>query len=120
VRILVVEDEPLIRDFIVQTLREEGYDVIPAADGEEALAWCRRRAADVLVTDIQLPGEIDGWQIAERCREHNPRLPVIYATGFSPVAARPVPGSRCLRKPYQPQDIVKAIEDLTGERPLAN
>ena len=48
--------------------------------GKQALAWCKRRVADVLVTDIRLPGRIDGWQIAERCREHDPGLPVIYAT----------------------------------------
>lgn len=59
VRILVVED-PLIREFVVQALRDEGYEVIHAATGEEALAWCGRRVADVLVTDVRLPGSIDG------------------------------------------------------------
>ena len=52
VRILVVEDDPLIREFTVEALREEGYDVIHASTGEEALAWCMRQAADVFVTDI--------------------------------------------------------------------
>jgi CheY-like chemotaxis protein len=113
VRILVVEDDPLIREFVVETLREEGYDVIHAANGEEALAWCKRQAADVLVTDIRLPGKVDGWQIAERCREHNPRRPVIYATGFSPVAARPVPGSLSLQKPYCPEEIVQGVRRVT-------
>jgi hypothetical protein len=80
-------------EFVVEALREEGYDVFHAANGEQALAWCKRRVADVPVTDIRPPGRIDGWQIAERCREHDPGLPVIYATGFSPVEARPVPGS---------------------------
>jgi CheY-like chemotaxis protein len=88
VRILLVEDDPLIREFVVEALREEGYHVIHAANGEEALAWCGRRIVDVLITDVKLPGSVDGWQIAERCREHDPELPVIYATGFSP--SRPV------------------------------
>jgi CheY-like chemotaxis protein len=109
VRILVVEDDALIREFVVEALREEGYIVIHAANGEEALAWCGRQAADVLITDVKLPGGIDGWQIAERCREHDPALPVIYATGFSPVAPRPVPGSLTLQKPYRPEDIVRAV-----------
>jgi CheY-like chemotaxis protein len=109
VRILLVEDDPLIREFVVEALREEGYHVIHAANGEEALAWCGRRIVDVLVTDIKLPGSVDGWQIAERCREHDPELPVIYATGFSPVAPRPVPGSLMLQKPYRPEDIVSAV-----------
>ncbi len=44
------------------------------ADGDEALACCKRRVAEVLITDIRLPGKIDGWQIAKRCREHHPEL----------------------------------------------
>lgn len=113
-RILVVEDDPLVREFVVDALREAGFFVIHAADGEEALAWCGRRAADVLVTDIRLPGKIDGWQIAERCREHNPRLPVIYATGFSPVPPRPVADSLLLQKPFYPDDIVRAVRKVTN------
>jgi CheY-like chemotaxis protein len=117
VRVLVVEDDPLIREFVVEVLREEGFEVIHASDGEEALAWCKRRVADVLVTDITLPGEVDGWQIAERCREHHPGLPVIYATGFSPVAPRPVDGSLLLQKPYHPEEIVQAVRQITESRP---
>jgi DNA-binding response OmpR family regulator len=119
-RILIVEDDPLIREFTVDALREVGYEVIQASDGEEALAWCKLRVADVLVTDIRLPGKVDGWQVAERCREHDPGLPVIYATGFSPVAARPVPGSRSLQKPYHPEEIVQAIRQMTRSRPASD
>lgn len=115
-RVLVVEDDPLIREFVVEALREVGFHVIHAANGEQALAWCGRRAADVLVTDIKLPGNVDGWQIAERCREHNPDLPVIYATGFSPVSPRPVPGSLMLQKPFHPEQIVQAVREMT-QRP---
>jgi len=112
VRILVVEDDPLIREFVVEALREEGYQVIHAANGEDALAWCGRQVADVLVTDVRLPGRVDGWQIAERWREQDPDLPVIYATGFSPVAPRPVSGSLVLQKPYDPADIVRAVKTM--------
>lgn len=111
-RILVVEDDALIREFVAEALRDEGFDVIQASTGEEALTWCKQRVADVLVTDIRLPGKIDGWQIAERCREHDPELPVIYATGFSPVEARPVPGSVSLQKPYEPDEMVRAVKAL--------
>ncbi|WP_340672337.1 response regulator transcription factor [Bradyrhizobium ottawaense] len=114
--VLLVEDDPLIREFVVDALRDAGYHVIHASTGEEALAWCKRHAADLLVTDIRLSGEVDGWQIAERCREHNPELPVIYATGFSPTAPRPVPGSRLLRKPYHPDEVVRMVKELGGKR----
>jgi DNA-binding response OmpR family regulator len=116
----VVEDDPLILEFVVEALRDEGYHVIHASTGEEALVWCKRKVADVLVTDIRLPGKVDGWEIAERCREHDPGLPVIYATGFSPVTARPVPGSLSFQKPYHPDDIVRAIKELNRQRPAAS
>ena len=113
-RILVVEDDQLIRELLVEALREEGYDVVHASNGEQALEWCKRQAADVLVTDIKLPGKVDGWQIAERCREHDPTLPVIYATGFSPIAPRPVPSSLSLQKPYHPNEILRAVRQVTA------
>lgn len=115
-RILLVEDDPLVREFLVDALREEGFFVIHAADGEQALAWYLLDATDVLVTDIQLGGSMDGWQIAERCREQDPELPVIYATGFSPVAPRPVTGSVLLQKPFHPQQIVQAVKEVTAAR----
>ena len=115
-QILLVEDDPLIRELVVEVLREEGFDVVHAANGEEALAWYGRRIVDLLITDVKLPGSVDGWQIAERCREHDPGLPVIYATGFSPVAPRPVPGSLTLQKPYLPQDIVRAVRRVAPDQ----
>jgi DNA-binding response OmpR family regulator len=119
-RVLVVEDDLLVREIVVEALRDAGFDVIQASDGEEALTWCSQRVADVLVTDIRLPGQIDGWQIAERCREHDPTLPVIYATGFSPVEARPVAGSLTLSKPYQPERVVQAVREMGRNRPALN
>lgn len=114
-RVLVVEDDPLIREFVVEALREAGYQVVHARTGEEALDWCRRQFADVLITDVMLPGKIDGWQIAERCREHDPGIPVIYASGFSPAQPRPVPGSRFLTKPFGPNEIVQLVKELGDE-----
>ncbi len=116
VSVLLIEDDPLIRELIVEALREAGYHVIHVSTGEEALAWCKRHVADVLVTDVRLPGQLDGWQIAERCREHDPELPVIYATGFSPATPRPVPGSRIVHKPFHPDEIVRMIREFGAEK----
>jgi DNA-binding response OmpR family regulator len=112
VRILVVEDDPLVREFVVDALRDEGWDVVEAGDGQEALSRFGQQLADVLVTDIRLPGRIDGWQIAESCREQDPKLPVIYVTGFSPVEARPVADSLTLHKPYHADRIVEAVRTM--------
>lgn len=57
------------------------------------MAACLQEETDVLFTDIMLPGARTGWDIAERCRESKPDLPVIYATGHSQVDHRPMPGS---------------------------
>jgi CheY-like chemotaxis protein len=116
VSVLLVEDDPLIREFVVEALRDAGYHVIHASTGEEALDWCKRHVADVLVTDVRLPGNIDGWQIAERCRESDPELPVIYATGYSPAAPRPVPGSRIVKKPFHPDEVVRMVRELGGQK----
>lgn len=71
----------------------------------------------MLVTDIKLPGRIDGWQIAERGREHDPALQLIYATGFCPTAPRPVDGSLLLQKPYHFDEIVQAVRRVIDGRP---
>ena len=101
---------------MVEALREAGYHVIHASTGEEALAGCKRHVAEVLVTDVMLSGKIDGWQIAESCREADPDLPVIYATGFSPSTPRPVPGSRTLKKPYHPDEVVRMVKEVGEEK----
>ncbi len=120
VSVLLVEDDPLIREMVADELQDEGFDVIQAPDGGEALSRVRQHAPDVLVTDVVLPGGMNGWQIAERCRQHHPKLSVIYASGFSPVEAQPVPGSLSVRKPYHPAEIVKAIRQLTGRTSQAS
>jgi CheY-like chemotaxis protein len=111
-KILVVEDEELLRAMAVDALSDAGFEVIEAATGEDALARCKEHDADVLFTDIRLPGKIDGWDIAERCRVANPDLPVVYATGYNIVPERRVPGSRFFNKPYHPDEVIGAIREL--------
>ena len=113
-KILVVEDEKLVRQMAVFVLRRAGYEVIEAATGEEALSRCQEHTADLLFTDIRLPGALDGWDVAEHCRASHPSLPVIYASGYSHKEARQVPGSVYIPKPYRPSQLVKTIRQLTG------
>jgi len=115
-KVLVVEDDELLREVAVEALQEAGFEVIEAATGEEAMARCDERIADALFTDIRLPGRVDGWDIAEHCRNVNPDLPVVYATGYSHTKHRPVPGSRLLHKPYSLEHVVNAVSDLLGQR----
>lgn len=114
-KILVVEDDPLVRIVAIEALLDAGFEVVEAETGSEALEHCKN-GPDVLFTDIRLPGKITGWDIAEQCRERNPGLPVIYATGYSQIEPRPVSGSILFQKPYRPEQLVSAIRDLTSKR----
>lgn len=117
--ILVVEDEPLLREVVVQELEDAGYRVAAAEDGAGALDHLARRPEIAgLFTDIRLPGALTGWDIAERAREMRPDLPVIYSTGFTPDEQRVVRGGLFFRKPYRPRAIIAALEQL-GIRPEA-
>ncbi len=114
--VLVVEDDPLVRVVSVEALLDAGFEVSVATTGEEALSLCAERTADILLTDIQLPGRISGWDIAERCRDRDPQLPVIYVTGHSYTKPRPVPGGLLIPKPYHPDHLVGIVEKLSAAR----
>jgi len=115
--VLVVEDEQLVREIIVTELQDAGYVVLEAETAEQGLDILNDKPVHVLFTDIRLPGEMDGWLLAERARSLHPRLPVIYATGFSSEAPRLVPNSVFLHKPYLPSAVLAAIEKLVGDAP---
>jgi CheY-like chemotaxis protein len=110
-RILVVEDEWLVRELVVEELRGAGFEVLEAGTGDDAVARFAEHGADLLLTDIRLPGVLDGWAVAERCREAKPRLPVIYVTGYCE-QARMVPGAVLFRKPFRTAQILNAIAQL--------
>ena len=81
-RLLLVEDELLIRAWMAECLSEAGYDVVEAEDGDHALALMDQPDAfDLLITDIQMPGQADGNAVATRAKQRYPGLPVIYASG---------------------------------------
>ena len=111
-RILVVEDDAMIRFMLVDELEHQGCRVAEAADGAEALETVTTDGAfDLMVTDIRMP-RLDGWTLAERVRELRPGLPVIYVTGFTDVSPRPVPGGTVIVKPFRPAELVAAAERL--------
>ena len=103
IRVLLVEDEPLLREAVADALRERGLDVRAVASGEAALRQLERgEACDVLFTDINLGRGIDGVALSFAARRLRPDLPVVYASGSVGGLAqlRPVTGASFLRKPY--------------------
>lgn len=119
--LLVVEDEPLVRELIVLELEDAGFDTLEAEDGLTALALLRDNpGVALLFTDIRLPGGMTGWDVAEHARAIRPRLPVIYATGYSAEDLRLVNGAQFLKKPYRPAMVLDAIAGFgIGSRPDA-
>jgi len=96
-RILVVEDEPVTREIVTRYLQGAGFDTLSALSGEEALEILRSNgpAIDWLLTDINLPGCIDGWIVGAEFHLSYPLRPVVYASAFAPRSAeRPDKHSR--------------------------
>jgi two-component system, cell cycle sensor histidine kinase and response regulator CckA len=102
-RVLVVEDEDVIRGLVDQVLRGEGYEVLLAADGDEAIALAGSTHVDVLLTDLTMPG-IGGHELADRLRAGAPALKVMFMSGFAEggdfsASALP-PATAFLEKPF--------------------
>jgi CheY-like chemotaxis protein len=118
--VLVVEDEILVREMIAEELRDAGFAVLEAGDGEVASSLLSARdSVDVLFTDIRLPGRLDGWAIARLARQLRSALPVIYATGYTVDRSAEVPGAIFLNKPYQPSQVVEIIGKLLRANSVA-
>ena len=100
--ILLVEDEPAVRNLAAETLRDCGYIVLEAVDGPSGLATLASEArVDLLVTDVGLPG-LNGRQLADAARESKPTLPVLFITGYAGVALDGglPPGMAAIAKPF--------------------
>jgi CheY-like chemotaxis protein len=99
-KVLVVEDDPFVREMAVTGLGDAGFVVIEAASGRQALEFLQAGISiDALVTDIRLPGA-NGWAVARAYRERFPNLPVLYVTGYAE-QMQPVPGGIIISKPYR-------------------
>lgn len=114
--ILVVEDDDPIQGIVEEALTEGGFESAIAASGEEALALLKSDSANYrgLVTDINLKGRMDGWEVARRAREIDPAFPVVYMSGAAAEqwASQGVPNSIMLEKPFAPAQLVTAVSQL--------
>jgi CheY-like chemotaxis protein len=106
---LVVEDEWFPRMDLADALAERGWEVVECATGEQAMAFLASGApVQVLVTDIRLPGGVNGWDVAMRLRTINPHAVVIYCSGNPVEAERQVSASTFLSKPCDMDKLLKA------------
>jgi CheY-like chemotaxis protein len=111
--VLVVEDDAILLYTVAHALRGEGWLVLEARTGEEAIAHLNAtQRVDVVFTDIQLPGALSGWDVADACRSSRHDMPVIYTSGNAADRRRAVAGSSFFDKPYSAALVVKACEQL--------
>ena len=121
ITILVIEDDPLIQMVVEETLNEGGFAPAITASGEDAATLLRSASGTyrAIVTDINLLGLLDGWDVAKLAREIDPTVPVIYMTGASANQwpSHGVPNSVLLTKPFAPAQLVTAVSNLLNETP---
>ena len=114
--ILVVEDEALVRMVIADYLRECGYRVIEAATADEALAILKAESRiQILFSDIEMPGELNGFGLARWAREHRPDLAVLLTSGRSQAANAAeelCDSGPLIAKPYTAEDVMMHISSL--------
>jgi CheY-like chemotaxis protein len=121
IRVLFVEDEFFIREWIAQSLAEQGFAVDSVTNAADALSHITRAPIDVLLTDINLPGGMDGTALARRARELRPDVAVIYASARAALLKHEarVPGSVVLPKPYEPAVLGRLVAAAVRATPVA-
>jgi CheY-like chemotaxis protein len=111
--VLVVEDEIFIRLAIAEVLRNASFRVIEAGNADEALAVLNSGCSiDALVTDIRMPGSIDGLGLADRVRSAWPHMKIIVVTSYSPTWPDPALFDLFIGKPYDPGHFIQRVRQL--------
>jgi CheY-like chemotaxis protein len=119
-RILIVDDEPGWRDLLSLELYSENCEVKTATNAAEALDLLHKEAFDLVITDVRMPGELDGIDLVQTYRRENPSQKAIFITGYAleekiEQALEQGAGSvLCLKKPFESPQLLTAIHSLLG------
>jgi len=113
-RILLAEDEQVMREYLARALERSGYEVVAVDSGTAAAPLLEAERFDLLLTDIIMP-EMDGIQLEHHCNMVSPTTDVMFITKFSGVALRAgasIPNAKILAKPFHLKDLVLEVERL--------
>ncbi len=124
IRILLAEDDQVMREYLTRALEKSGYAVTPVDRGTAALPLIEAERFDLLLSDIVMP-EMDGIELAQRAAEIAPDMRIMFITGFAAVtlkAGKQVPQARVLSKPFHLRDLVLEVDRLfeAGQIPSLN
>ena len=116
-KVLVLEDEPNIRSFVVINLKRAGYETIEAGDGEEALEQIRKNPdTKVALLDIMLPGDMDGFEVCRRIRAGNAQIGIIMLTArtqeMDKVTGLMTGADDYVTKPFSPAELTARVDAL--------
>ncbi|HLH17784.1 MAG TPA: response regulator [Bryobacteraceae bacterium] len=115
--ILVAEDDPIVRNLIRLMLSKEGYAVLTANDGQEALEICEgfRHRIDLLLTDVRMP-RMDGVTLAERVRRERPDIKIIVMSGETAnIISKENVREAFLRKPFIPPTLLQCVQRVLAD-----
>jgi CheY-like chemotaxis protein len=114
--VLVVEDEELLRIFAVELVEDAGFRAFEAANADQAIAVLEKRSdISLLLTDIHMPGSMDGLRLAHVVRHRWPPIKIIVVSGQVHLTEDDMPaGSRFFRKPYQPTEVVSELRSMAA------
>ncbi|MBY0521077.1 MAG: response regulator [Sphingomonas sp.] len=114
IRILLAEDDRVMRDYLTHALERSGYAVSAVDRGTAAIPLLQSETFDLLLTDIVMP-EMDGIELAQKAGEMCPDLRVMFITGFAAVtlkAGKSMPQARVLSKPFHLRDLVLEVDRM--------
>ncbi len=112
--IVLVEDEVLVRLSTAELLRDEGYVVLEAVNAREALALIETgHPIDLVISDIRMPGGMDGLELSFAVKTLRANLPVVLFSSHLPEAANHC-GDAFVQKPYRPEDLFKLVSKIVG------
>lgn len=116
--VLLVEDEPLIRMATADVLTDEGHRVVEAGDGDEAMVLLDARPdISVVVTDVRMPGSLNGFMLARVVSKRSPHVGIVVSSGDSIPGKGDLPeGAVFLPKPYSPSALLREVEAMAARR----
>jgi len=122
-RLLVVDDEPNIRELLAASLRFAGFEVSTASDGQEALTSARAVKPDLLVLDVMMPG-LDGFEVVKRLRQDGSKAPVLFLTARDAtedkVSGLTVGGDDYVTKPFSLDEVIARVRAVLRRTEVAN
>ncbi len=112
--VLIVEDEPLVRMMVIELFEDEGFEVLEAANADQALGiFGERKDVALLFTDVEMPGSIDGYALARWVHDNRPTVKTMIVSGRALPRAGDVPdGAAFVGKPYDHDDVMRRVQTM--------